>query len=83
MKRFVTSALAIGVLLGGMWVAAQSKPVVAETAEQSILQTDHEFVRAAAAGDKAKLATLADSDFTWTDAEGKTESRAEILKSLP
>jgi len=83
MRRFITEGLAIGVVLGGMWVAAQSKQVVAETAEQSVLQTDHEFVRAAATGDKATLATLADSDFTWTDAEGKTESRAEILKSLP
>jgi hypothetical protein len=86
MKRypFVMSALAIGALFAGMSLAAApSKEVTAAGDEQSVLQTDRAFVEAATTGDKTTLATLADSDFTWTDAEGKTQSRAEILKSVP
>jgi len=87
MKRypFVMSALAIGALFAGMSLAAApSKEVTAAAGdEQSVLQTDRAFVEAVTTGDKTTVATLADSDFTWTDAEGKTQSRAEILKSVP
>src|ERR1700688_3575206 len=86
MKRypFVMSALAIGAVFAGICLAsAPSKDVTAAGDEQSVLQTDRAFVEAATTSDKTTLATLADADFTWTDAEGKTQSRAEILKSVP
>jgi len=82
MRLFITRALVIGGLFSVMWVDAHSRQVATGTAEQSVLQKDHEFVHAAATGDKTTLAKLADSDFTWTDTEGKMRSRSEILKSL-
>jgi Domain of unknown function (DUF4440) len=83
MSRFVTNAFAIAAAFAGMWLAMPGKEVSLAGDDQSVLQTDRAFVEAAATGDKARLATLVDSDFTWTDAEGKTQTRAEILESLP
>ena len=51
--------------------------------EASVLQADREFVQAAAKGDGAAVAELLDADFSWTDSEGKTLSRADALSSLP
>jgi hypothetical protein len=83
MSRFLTNAFAIAAVFAGIRLAVPSGEVSAARDDQSILQTDGAFVEAAATGDKTALATLVDSDFTWTDAEGKTQTRTEILKSLP
>jgi hypothetical protein len=64
-------------------VARPTPHVAAAADEQSILQIDREFVQSASKDDKARVAALIDTDFTWTDADGKTQTRAEILKSLP
>ena len=81
MKRypFVTIALVLGVMLaaltGGRAIAAADEP--------SLLQIDNDFVQAAAKHDKVTVGRLLDPDFTWTDADGKTHARADVLKSLP
>ncbi|PYU70592.1 MAG: hypothetical protein DMG49_11180, partial [Acidobacteria bacterium] len=51
--------------------------------EPSLLQIDNDFVQAAAKHDKVTVGRLLDPDFTWTDADGKTHARADVLKSLP
>lgn len=51
--------------------------------ESAVLQSDREFVQAAAKSDRPAIAKLLDTDFTWTDAEGKTLSRADVLSALP
>jgi hypothetical protein len=80
---FVPSALVPGAVLGGT-LAFMSLGSVAVTADdQSVLQADHEFVQAAAKGDTAAVGKVLDADFTWTDADGKTSARAEVLASLP
>src|SRR6266849_9171484 len=81
MKRFVVSAIAPGILLPGLLFSMLGKSAAAD--EPSVLQADREFVQAAAKGDSAAVARLLDADFTWTDADGKTLSRAEVLSSLP
>jgi hypothetical protein len=83
MRRFVTNGLAVGVLLGGMLVVVPLPRVGAADEDQTFLQADHEFVQAAASGNKAAVGKLVDADFTWTDAQGKTQTRTEMLKSLP
>jgi hypothetical protein len=82
MKRFVASVCAIGLVCSAalVWLPA---PSVVTADESSVLQIDREFVQAASKNDKARIAALVDSEFTWTDADGKTQARAEILKSLP
>lgn len=51
--------------------------------ESAVLRSDVEFVQATAKSDRAAIARLLDTDFTWTDAEGKTLSRADVLSALP
>jgi uncharacterized protein DUF4440 len=77
MRRFVIRVLATAILLGGFLLATLAAD------EPSALQADREFVQAAAKGDSAIVAKLLDTDFTWTDANGKTLSHAEVLGSLP
>src|SRR5258708_25746096 len=85
MKRFplLTSALVLGVLLGGIFALVSLSSAVFAGEDQSILQADHEFVQAAGKGDTATVGTILDTDFTWTDADGKTRTRAEVLDTLP
>jgi hypothetical protein len=74
---------AVTLLLAAVCIAPSLQPLAAAGDEQAILQADHEFVRAIAKDDKAALGKLLDDDFTWTDAAGKTQTRADILKTLP
>jgi hypothetical protein len=80
---FVTSVLAPGAVLGSIlaFLSFGSAGVAAD--DQSVLQADHEFVQGAAKGDTAIVGKVLDADFTWTDADGKTRARAEVLDSLP
>jgi hypothetical protein len=82
MRRISASVLAIHILFSGGLIAFCSNPAVAAD-DQSVLQVDREFVQSAAKGDAATVGRLLDADFTWTDADGKTQSRADVLQSLP
>src|SRR5947209_18910584 len=83
MGRSVTSVFAIGMFSVGFLLAKPIEQGSAAVGEASVLQADREFVQAAAKGDSASVAKLLDADFTWTDAEGKTFSRVEVLGALP
>jgi hypothetical protein len=84
MKRFALHLVAVGLLFATILPYTRHQHLAAATGdEQSILQSDHEFVRAVAKDDKNVLAKLLDEDFTWTDAAGKTQTRSDVLKSLP
>jgi hypothetical protein len=83
MRHFVTSVFAVGVVCGAVMVALLRPCLAAAADEPSLLQIDNEFVQAAAKDDKAAVGKLLDMDFTWTDADGKTRARADVLKSPP
>lgn len=83
MRRALTCVLAIGVLSAALLLTILSKQGTALADEPSVIQADHEFVQAAAKRDNAAVAKVLDTDFTWTDAEGKTLSRSEVLGALP
>jgi ketosteroid isomerase-like protein len=51
--------------------------------DQAALQADLAFAQAVAKSDKAAVGKLLDNDFTWTDSEGKSFKRSEVLESLP
>jgi hypothetical protein len=80
---FATSAFALGVMLRNILVFLALTSVAVAADDQSILQADHEFVQAAAKGETAAVGKVLDAEFSWTDADGKTRSRAEALDSLP
>jgi hypothetical protein len=48
-----------------------------------MLQADRAFVEAVAKRDKPALDELLDADFSWTDLEGKTQSKDKVLRELP
>jgi hypothetical protein len=75
--------MAFGFLLSSLLALPPLRPSVLAAEDQSILQADHEFVQAAAKGDTTILGKLLDTDFTWTDADGKTRTKSEVLDSLP
>ncbi len=82
-NRFVTRTIECGFMFGCLLALVSVSSAVIAGEEQSILQADHEFVQAAAKGNSATIGRMLDTDFTWTDADGKTRSRAEVLDSLP
>jgi hypothetical protein len=51
--------------------------------DAAMLHADRAFVQAIAAADKPALENLLDADFTWTDFDGKTRTKAEVLGDLP
>jgi hypothetical protein len=83
MNRFATSARTIGILFIGLLAVISNKPVSAAGDDQEVLQSDHDFVQAAAKADKAAVAKLLDTDFTWTDADGRSRARTQVLGSIP
>jgi Domain of unknown function (DUF4440) len=48
-----------------------------------MVQADQAFVRAVEAGDKPALEHLLDADFTWTDFNGSTQTKADIIQNIP
>jgi hypothetical protein len=60
-----------------------AKKLVAADADPAVMQLDHQFVQTLAKGDAAGLGKMVDTEFTWTDVEGKTLTREEVLQSLP
>jgi hypothetical protein len=82
--RVLYARVALGLLLSILISALFGDfPVAAATDEQAVLQADRNFVSAAARTDKAATAAFLDEQFEWTDAEGKTRSKAEVLHDLP
>jgi hypothetical protein len=57
--------------------------LAAAEGDPAVTQVDRAFVQAAAKGDSAAIGKMLDADFTWTDADGKTLTREEVLRSLP
>jgi hypothetical protein len=51
--------------------------------DPAVMQADRAFVQAVANGDAAALGKMVDAEFTWTDAEGKTLTREEVLRAVP
>src|SRR5215469_3594815 len=83
LRRAVRSVPAISGLICGLLFASLDMHGAAASDEAPALQADREFVQAAAKRDSAAVAKLLDADFTWTDADGKTLSRSEVLSTLP
>lgn len=86
MKRIPMGVIFASCLICGLSILTPGKQGVAradEPAATIALQADHDFVQAAAKGDVASLGRYLDAEFTWTNTEGRTYSRAEVLGSVP
>jgi hypothetical protein len=82
MRRFVTRAMGFGILFG-ILAGLTYRQAAAAGDDEVVLQTDRAFVQAIAKSDKASLGKLLDADFAWTNSEGKTQTKAEVLQDLP
>ena len=82
-RSSVKRSLVMAVALGGLLIAPGMARTAAASDDQAALQADGEFVRAAAKGDKEAVRKLLDAEFTWTDAQGKTYTKAEVAAGLP
>ena len=80
MRSFIARVLGVGALSGAVWAGLAVWPVAAAGDDQGVLQVDRAFLRAAAKADASELGKLLDAEFTWTDSDGKTETKAEVLK---
>jgi hypothetical protein len=82
MKRFLTSALVIGSVCGGVVAARTGRPVAAADDSQEVLRANHALEQALGKADKTAVGKLLDADFTWTDSAGKTNAKAQVLQSF-
>jgi hypothetical protein len=71
------------VFLIALWAALWATLVCAGQDDQAMLQADRAFVEAVAKADKPALEKLLEADFTWTDSEGKTRTKAQVLRDPP
>jgi len=69
--------------LGSVLFAAWTMLLAAQEPSQEMLQADRAFVQAAAKADKPAVEKLLDADFTWTSLDGKTLTRAQVLRDAP
>lgn len=77
--RFLASAF----LSATSVLFASSPNMAAAENDVTVKQVDHAFVQAAAKADAAALRKVLDAEFTWTDADGKTLTAAEVLRAVP
>ena len=75
--------LAVAVLSLSLCLSFAARQASGTEADQAVLQADHKFVQAASLQNGSLLHRLLDDSFTWTDADGKTLSTAEVLHSVP
>ena len=80
MERFSKQALAVAALCLGTCLGPPARTMAAGGGEEGMLQADHAFVAAVAKVDKQALAKLLDGDFSWTDSNGKTQSKQQVLR---
>ena len=80
---FVTGAFLFGIAFAGVLPFILLGSVALAADDQALLQADREFVQAVGKRDAATLGKVLDAEFTWTDADGETRSRAQVLDSMP
>src|SRR5580704_3693494 len=76
----------VGVLFAGISVAlsAGADPdSQASQASQAMTGADRAFVHAVANTDRPALEKILDADFTWTDSDGRTQTKSQVLRDLP
>ncbi len=82
MSRFIRNSLVLGAVFSAVFAALFSRSIAATDDEHTVLQADRALVEALGRGDKTAVRELLDANFEWTDAEGKTQTRAETLQDL-
>jgi hypothetical protein len=83
MKRQLSHALIVGLLCGGVFGALLLPRVaVADGAAGAAVEADHALLAALGKADKAAAGNLLDAKFVWTDVDGKTRKKSQVLGDL-
>lgn len=82
MNAFLTRALIVVVLCGRILATGPIGRVAADDGEQAALQSDRTLLSALGAADKTAAGKLLDADFVWTDTDGNSLKKAEVLGGL-
>ncbi len=77
----ITCVLVAGFACGG-WLMSTTTLAADGEGEQAVLQADHALADAIGKADKSAVGKLLDTDFAWTDGDGKTENKAKTLENL-
>jgi hypothetical protein len=64
-------------------LATMGDVAAAQTSDPAVLAADRAFVQAVSRSDSGALAGLLDTDFTWTDVTGRSQTAAEVTRALP
>jgi hypothetical protein len=83
MIRFLRFALIIGLLFITAFSGSLCRAAASAADDDPVLQADRAFVQALAKADTATAGKFLDAGFSWADSAGVTQSRANVLKSLP
>jgi hypothetical protein len=83
MKRIVTNTFVIAIMCVGMLAMLASRPVAAANDEQAALRADHALLQAIGKADKAAMGKLLDTDLIWTDSQGNSQTKTEVLQNPP
>jgi len=81
MRVQAARVLVIAFLFGS--VLSTAPRLVAPEGDTAVMQADRAFVQAGAKGDAAAMGKMVDAEFSWTDTEGKTLTREEVLRGVP
>jgi hypothetical protein len=83
MKCLLIRALIVGVVCGGILASGPMGRVAAgDDADQTALLADRSLLTALGKADKTATGKLLEADFVWTDADGKSLKKAEVLGDL-
>jgi hypothetical protein len=83
MRHFSWQVLAAAALFVGLCSVLSTNMVAAQTGDQAMLQADHAFVVAVVNADKQALEKFLDAGFTWTNSNGKTLTKPQVLDNFP
>jgi hypothetical protein len=83
MKYFLTRVLIVAVVCAGVLASGpMGRAAAGDDAEQSALQADRSLLSALGKSDKTETGKLLDAEFVWTDADGKSLNKTEVLEDL-
>jgi len=82
LKKFSTVALVAAFFCGSV-AAARATQDAASGDDQAVLQADKALIQAIGKADKNTLERLLDAEFMWIDSNGKSQTRAQVLRNLP
>jgi uncharacterized protein DUF4440 len=83
MKNLAEFALAAGLLALPAVQALPARSLATDDATAAVLQADHSLLQAFQKADRVTVDRLLDSDFNWIDSREQSQSREQVLQSLP